>query len=267
MPSYRDWISAFRDLGIGPHSRLLVHASLVPFVPEVGGPPALIGALAATCEILLMPAFTQRTLVTPPFGPPDNGLRYGDDPANPEAELFRTDLPVDSDLGEVVEAFRLHPTTERSLHPALSFCGLRASEALAAQTLEEPLGTVRWLAEGDADVLLIGVDHRRNVSLHHAERVAGRRQFTRWALTERGVVTCPRYPGCPEGFEAIDGRLGGTARQTTVGGQEISAIPLRDLIHIAAGWIGADPRALLCDRSGCERCADVRLSVRATAGS
>jgi aminoglycoside 3-N-acetyltransferase len=267
MPSYRDWISAFRDLGLGPHSRLLVHASLVPFAPDVGGPPALIGALAATSEITIMPAFTQRCLITPRFGPPDNGLRYGDDPANQEAEFFRADLPVDSDLGEVPEAFRLHPSVERSPHPALSFTGLRASEALAAQTLEEPLGTVRWLAEGDADVLLIGVDHRRDVSLHHAERAAGRRQFTRWALTERGVVTCPRFPGCPDGFEAITSRLDGIARSTTLAGQEISAIPLRDLIHVAAGWIRADPRALLCDRPGCERCADVRLSVRAAAGS
>jgi len=266
MPAYREWISAFRDLGLGPNSRVLAHTSLVPFAPDVGGPQALVGALTATCEIVVSPAFTQRTLVTPAFGPPDNGLRYGDAPANLEAEFFRRDLPVDSDLGEAAEAFRRQPSSQRSSHPALSFCGVRAAEALAAQTLEEPLGPVRWLAEGDADVLLIGVDHRRNISLHHAERVAGRRQFTRWALTEDGVMTCPRFPGCSDGFQAVEGRLEGVVRRTTVAGQEIIAIPLRDLIHVAAGWIRADPRALLCDRAGCERCADVRLSVRAAAG-
>jgi aminoglycoside 3-N-acetyltransferase len=233
MPSYRDWVSAFRGLGLGPHSRVLVHASLAPFAPDVGGPQALIGALGATCEMVLMPAFTRRTLVTPRFGPPDNGLRYGDDPANQEAEFFRADLPVDPDLGEEAEAFRQHPSVERSSHPALSFAGLRATEALAAQTLEEPLGTVRWLAEGDADVLLIGVDHRRNVSLHHAERLAGRRPFVRWALTERGVVTCPRFPGCADGFDAIDGRLDGVARRETLAGREICAVLSYD--SIAAG--------------------------------
>ena len=89
----------------------------------------------------------------------------------------------------------------------------------------------------------------------------------RWALTEQGVVTCPQVPGCSDGFNAITARLEGVVRQAPLAGQEILAIPLRDLIHIAAGWIREDPRALLCDRSGCERCADVRQSVRAGAGT
>jgi aminoglycoside 3-N-acetyltransferase len=267
MPSYREWVSAFRELGLGPHSRLLVHASLPPFAPDVGGPQALLGALTATCEIIVVPSFTSGTLVTPPFGPPYNGLRYGDDSANSEAEFFHADLATDPLLADLAEAMRQHPQSERSSHPVLSFCGIRAGQALAAQSLEEPLGTVRWMAEADADVLLIGTDHRRNVGLHHAERLAGRKQFVRWALTEQGVVTCPQVPGCSDGFNAITSRLEGVVRQAPVAGQEILAIPLRDLIHIAAGWIREDPRALLCDRSGCERCADVRQSVRAGAGT
>ncbi len=267
MPSYREWVSAFRDLGLGPHSRALVHASLPPFAPDVGGPQGLLGALTATCEIIVAPTFTSNTLIRPPLGPPYNGLRYGDDPANQEAEFFRADLPTDPLLADLAEAMRLHPEAERSNHPALSFCGIRAAQALAAQSLEEPLGTVRWLAEADADVLLIGTDHRRNVGLHHAERVAGRKQFVRWALTEQGVVTCPQFPGCSDGFNAIASRLEGVVRRAAVAGQEITAVPLRDLIHVAAGWMREDGRALLCDRPGCERCADVRQSVRAGAGS
>lgn len=267
MPSYREWVSAFRELGLGPHSRVLVHASLPPFAPDAGGPPALLGALTATCEIIVAPTFTSGTLVTPPFGPPYNGLRYGDLPANQEAEFFRADLATDPLLADLAEAMRHYPQAERSSHPALSFCGIRAAQALAAQSLEEPLGTVRWMAEADADVLLIGTDHRRNVGLHHAERVAGRKQFVRWALTEQGVVTCPQYPGCSDGFNAIAARLEGVVRKAPVAGQEILAIPLRDLIHIAAGWIREDPRALLCDRPACERCSDVRQSVRAGAGA
>ena len=267
MPSYREWISGFRELGLGPHSRVLVHASLAPFQPDAGGPEALLGALTATCEIILTPAFTSETLVVPPFGPAYNGLRYGDHPANRDAVIFHSDLPVDPLLADLAEPMRRYPQASRSGHPALSFCGLRAAQALAAQSLEEPLGPVRWMAEADADVLLIGADHRRNIGIHHAEHLAGRRQFVRWALTERGAVTCGQFPGCPDGFNAISPRLEGIARQATVSGQEITAIPLRDLVHVAAGWIREDPRALLCDRPGCERCADVRQSVRADAGS
>jgi aminoglycoside 3-N-acetyltransferase len=267
LPTYREWIAAFRDLGLGPHSRLLVHASLAPFSPDVGGPQALLGALIATCEIVVAPTFTTRTLVTPPFGPAYNGLRYGDDPSNQDAELFHADLPTDPLLADLAEAMRQHPSAERSTHPALSFCGIRAGQALATQSLEEPLAPVRWLAEADADVLLIGTDHRRNVGLHHAERLAGRKSFVRWALTEQGVVACPQFPGCSDGFNAVAGRLEGTVRRATLAGQEIEALPLRDLIHVASGWIREDPRALLCDRPGCERCADVRQAVRAGAGT
>ena len=34
-------------------------------------------ASLATREMVVTPAFTERTLITPPIGPPDNGLTYG----------------------------------------------------------------------------------------------------------------------------------------------------------------------------------------------
>ena len=265
MPSYHQWTSAFRDLGLGSQSRLLVHASLGDFPGDAGGSAALLGSLAALAEMVVMPAFTERTLITPRTGPPDNGMEYGEDPANLDAEFFHPALPVDREHGEVAETLRQHPRAARSSHPALSFCGLGAEEALEAQTLDDPLGTVHWLAEADADVVLVGGRARPNVSLHYAEQVAGRKSFVRWALTEQGVVTCHRYPGCSDGFEAIEARLGGIARRIAIGGGVITSIPLRDLVHLAVGWIREDPRALLCDRPGCERCAAVRASVRAPA--
>jgi aminoglycoside 3-N-acetyltransferase len=265
VPSYRQWVSGFRDLGLGAQSHLLVHASLESFAPEAGGTQALLGALLAASERIVAPAFTRRTLVTPPTGPAHNGMTYGDSAANFDAEIFRPDLPVDPELGSFAEALRRHPEAARSTHPALSFCGIRAEEALATQSLDDPLAPIRWLAEADADILLLGATHRRNVSLHFAERLAGRKSFLRWALTESGIVACPGFPGCPDGFEAIEARLEGVARRASVGGKVITSIPLRDLIHVASGWIREDPRALLCGREGCLRCAEVRAAVRAPA--
>jgi aminoglycoside 3-N-acetyltransferase len=261
VSSYREWITALRDLGLGRHSRVLVHASLDTLAPVAGGGDTVVGALAATCEMVVMPAFTERTLVTPPVGPADNGLAYGE-AQNVEAEFFRPELPVDPALGEVAEALRRHPKATRSVHPALSFAGIQADEALQAQSVSEPLGPIRWLAEFDADVVLIGVDHRKNVTLHWAERLAGRKQFLRWALTSDGIVECPAYPGCPDGFQAIAPRLRGITREAVLGDDPLQAIPLRDLIHVAVAWLREDPRALLCDRAGCLRCAAVRASVR-----
>ena len=261
MSSYRDWITALRDLGLGSHSRVLVHAALETLEPVVGGADTIVGALLGACETVIAPTFTARTLITPAVGPPDNGIAYSEG-ANAEAEIFRPDLPADVDMGPVAEALRRHPSAGRSGHPALSFAGVNAEEALQAQTLQEPLAPIRWLAEFDGDVLLIGVNHRRNVSLHWAERLAGRKQFLRWALTPQGVVECPGYPGCSDGFQAIAARLSGITREARIGEDALQAMPVRDLLHIAGGWIREDPRALLCDRPGCERCAAVRAAVR-----
>jgi aminoglycoside 3-N-acetyltransferase len=265
MPSYRQWVSALRDLGLGPQSRVLVHASLEAYTQDPGGATALLGALTAVTEMVLTPAFTRRTLVTPHTGPPHNGLDYGDDPANLEAEFFRPGLPVDPELGVFAESLRRHPEAGRSIHPALSFSGIGAPEPLSVQTLEDPLAPIRWLAEADADVLQYGETYRRNVSLHYAEQMAGRRSFLRWALTGSGVVACPSFPGCSDGFDAIEGRLAGIVRRAAIGGGVVTSVPMRDLLHTAVGWIREDPRALLCDRAGCARCAEVRAAVRADA--
>ncbi len=150
----------------------------------------------------------------------------------------------------------------RSRHPILSFSAKNAEEALVNQTLDHPLAPIEWLAEYDADVLLIGADHRRNVSLHWAEQLAGRKTFVRWALTSDGIVECSNMPGCSEGFNMVVGKLQGVARRTKLGDGRIEAVALRDLLHITTNWIREDPRALLCERTGCPHCAAVRAELR-----
>jgi len=198
-----------------------------------------------------MPAFTRRCLIA------GEGTASG--------ETYHPDLPADDSMGPVAECLRVRPEAYRSMHPLLSFVGVNMRDALEAQTLTEPLGPIGWLAEYDGDVLLLGADQRSNVSLHYAERLAGRRQFTRWALTPEGPVECPGMPGCSSGFGAIADRLDGVRHRDLLGGAIVEVFPLRDLLHVAAGWIRQDPRALLCDRRECEQCRAVRASVRARA--
>jgi hypothetical protein len=69
-------------------------------------------------------------------------------------------------------------------------------------------------------------------------------------------------PGCSEGFNLIVGKLHGVARRVQIGQGRIEAVALRDLLQIATNWIKEDPRALLCERTGCPYCAAVRASVR-----
>jgi aminoglycoside 3-N-acetyltransferase len=263
MLTYRDLVLTFRELGLGPHSRVIFHASLSALGLISGGAETVIGALISACEVVMAPTFTYRTMVIPEVGPPDNGLDYESAAdQNRMAEVFHPEMPADPVMGVTAEALRNHPEALRSDHPILSFAAVNAAEALASQSLEAPFAPIDWLAEYDGDVLLLGVDQRSNTSIHFAEQLAGRKQFLRWALTKKGVVECPRWPGCPEGFEALSPRLEGVIRRETLGEGIVQLIPLRDLIHIVVGWIREDPRALLCDRLGCDRCAAVRADVR-----
>jgi aminoglycoside 3-N-acetyltransferase len=263
MLTYRLFVQALKDSGLDSHSRVIAHCSLSSPTKVSGGAETIVGALTATCEAVMMPAFTERTTIIPPLGPPDNALEYGSETdRNQEAEIYHPELPVDSELGQVSEVMRGHPQAQRSNHPVLSFAGINLEEALQSQTIDEPFAPIGWLAEFDGDVLLIDTDHRSNVSLHEAERMAGRRGFIRWALTKKGVVECRNMPGCADGFDAIRSRLEGISHAAEYGGLRLEVVPVRDLVNAAVGWIHEDPRALLCDRPFCPRCAAVRTSVR-----
>jgi aminoglycoside 3-N-acetyltransferase len=263
MIGYRDLVQALKQLELDAHSRVIAHISLEALGDVQGGAQTVIGALESLVEALVMPAFTRRTMVIPPVGPPNNALEYGRDiESNYDAEVFDPQMQVDEGLGPAPELFRQLPGIERSPHPLLSFSAKNAAEALNIQTRDHPLAPVQWLAEYDADVLLIGCDHRSNVSLHWAEQLAGRKTFVRWALTHAGVVECTNMPGCSQGFNMIVGRLQGIARRAQLGAGRVEAVALRDLLHIATNWMREDPRALLCERTGCPYCAAVRASLR-----
>ncbi len=263
LVTYRDFVAAFRQLGLERGNRVLVHASLSAFGEVAGGPDAIVGALLETFDCVVMPAFTLRTLIVPPIGPADNALDYENDGGNnQDAEFWRRDLPADREIGAVAESLRLHPDSRRSIHPALSFSGVGAEKYLEQQTIGDPLAPIGALADDDGDVLLLGVEHRANVALHYAEQKADRRQFVRWALTGEGVVECRNFPGCSDGFHVLRQRLSGVVRTAQVGPGSVHAVPLRDLVHVVVGWIREDPTALLCDRPSCKRCRVVRQSVR-----
>jgi aminoglycoside 3-N-acetyltransferase len=263
MESYRDFVSAFRRLGLGSRSCVIAHASLSAFGEVIGGSEAIVGAMVATFESIMMPTFTTRAMIVPPVGPPDNAIDYEEDSANNEmADIFQPDMPADRSMGVVAETLRLHPDAHRSMHPILSFSGVNAGAFLEAQLIEEPLAPIRELAEADGDVLLLGVDQRANVSIHFAAQQAGRRSFVRWALTADGVTRCPKWFGCSDGFLAISSRLAGISRSVHVGPARVQVIPLRDLIHLATSWLREEPLALLCDRPSCACCAAVRASAR-----
>ena len=156
--------------------------------------------------------------------------------------------------------FELWRELSRSSHPLLSFSGLNSEYALEAQTILEPLAPIRILADQNGWALLLGVNHTTNTAIHFAEKLAGRKQFTRWALMPEGIVECPGYPGCSDGFQSILQRLEMTNRRVNIGKALVQAIPLKELFTAVSAFISEDPSALLCNRPDCERCNSVRHS-------
>ena len=259
MPAYDDFTGGLRQLGIEAAHPVIVHTSLAAFGQVSGGADTLISALLACFNTVIMPAFTYKTMITPESGPPHNGMVYGSGrDQNRMAEFYAPDMPADPSMGVVAETLRRHPQALRSRHPILSFCGVNAGRALQAQTLNQPLQPIHVLTGAGGWVLLLGVDHTTNTSIHYGERVAGRKQFIRWALTPEGILECPGWPGCSDGFQAIAPRLEAVRRTAQVGSGLIQAFPLVGIVEAVVQAIADEPHALLCERPDCGRCNAVR---------
>jgi aminoglycoside 3-N-acetyltransferase len=284
MLTANDLRAAFQSLHL-KDVPVIAHASLSSFGEVNGGAPALVGALLDSVGGLMMPTHTYVTMVAPLDGPALNGIQYENAAAqvqNPRVLFYTPDLPADGLMGQVAEALRVHPGAQRSSHPILSFAGINVDDALAAQTIGDPLAPIGILAQKFGWVLLLGVDQTRNTSIHYAEKLARRPAFLRWALikdlapmtprvrplphseemgAQERVLACPGFPGDSAGFEAIGISLGQHSRRVPVGNTLVQAVPLAALIYVVGEALKQNPIALLCTEKDCERCNDTRKRV------
>lgn len=258
MLSYSQLLSAFKELEL-TDKPVIVHSALKRFGPIDGGAETVIRAITASTNGLIVPTFTYLTMVTPEVGPPNNGITYGRDrDLNKMARPFHKDLPPDKMMGSLPRTLLMLEDSIRTMHPILSFGGIGVDDLLITQTLFEPLAPIGALAERDGWVLLLNVDHSVNTSIHYAEKLAGRRQFLRWAMLDGRIVECPGFPGDSSGFNAIAEYLRPDTRFVQVNNAVIQAIALKRLFAAVAELLNKDPLALLCQRSDCERCQAVR---------
>jgi aminoglycoside 3-N-acetyltransferase len=257
--SRQELVSGLTALRLVSHVPVIAHVDIHSFGGIAGGADTFLQVLMSQVDTLMMPVFTYRTMVIPAAGPENNGMRYNrSHGAFSHAEIFDPHMSADAEMGEVAELLRRQPQSSRSEHPVLSFASTGVNAALRVQALDDPLGPVRVLAELEGVVLLAGVDHTRNFSLHLAELMAGRKPFTRWALTRDCIVELSGMPGCAQGFNQVDEALKSISRQVKVGDALFTAISLRPMLRIAYELIRNDPYALLCGNPDCLLCASVR---------
>ncbi|MEH1168136.1 AAC(3) family N-acetyltransferase [Micromonospora sp. CPCC 205539] len=172
----RSLAAQLRVLGVRPGGTLLVHAGLSPLGFVCGGPQAVVLALRDALG-------PDGTIVVPTHTPDNSDPAQWSNPPVPVDwwPLIRAEMPgfdpavtPSRFMGAVAEMVRTWPGALRSTHPHVSFAALgpTAERVVAGHDRVDMLGERSPLArlyDLDADVLLLGVEHDVNTSLHLAE--------------------------------------------------------------------------------------------------
>jgi aminoglycoside N3'-acetyltransferase len=244
-----------RALGIREGGVLLVHTSYRAVRPVDGGPQGLIGALRdslAPDGTLVMPSWT------------------GDDD-QPFDPLTTAASP---DLGVVPDTFWRLPGVIRSAHCfAFAAAGPEAARVTAdplplpPHLPASPVGRVHDL---DGQVLLLGVGHDANTTLHLAELIAGVPYRVPRHCTVAGPdgrplrVEYEENDHCCERFSLADGwlRARGLQREGQVGQASARLMRSRDVVAVVSGQLERHPLVFLHPAdAGCTECDEARRSV------
>lgn len=219
-----------RALGLGSDDRVVVHSSLRAIGADAD---EVVDALAGTVALTVVPTFTY------------------DRPA---------DAP--SRTGAVAEAFRQRAGAVRSVHHSHSVAAIGAGadelcaghELVAATDLGSPLDR---LADAGGYVLLLGVGHTANTTVHVGEFHAGAPYLDIPFDPSWPANGDMRFAGCSRAFGAVERplRARSAIRDGRVGGAPAQLVPGAVVIEETVALLRADPLALLCTDPGCHRCS------------
>lgn len=249
-----DVVAQLRALGVEAGQVLLVHTSFRAVRPIEGGPLGLIEALSRAVG-------SRGTLVMPSWTDDD------DAPFDPAT------TPASEDLGIVPGMFWQCPDVRRGTHPfAFAARGPKAAAILSDGFVvpphqhASPVGKV-W--DRDGRILLLGVDHDANTTLHLAELLAGVPYGVPKHITvlRDGRPTRVDYrenDHCCQRFRLAGDWLdeSGLQSEGLVGHAPAKLMRSRDVVDVAVGRLERNPVAFLHSRDvGCEECDEAWNSI------
>ncbi|MCD6289985.1 MAG: AAC(3) family N-acetyltransferase [Anaerolineae bacterium] len=244
-----------RKLGLGAGDRVFFHSSLRSIGYVEGGAEAVVRAF----QEVFGPT---GTVMVPTFA-----WEYR------RFEVLRTP----SQVGRITEVFRRQPGVLRSWHPthSVSVWGADAAELIEGHHLMPGLGPdspPARLAGLGGYVLLLGVGHNRNSTIHVGEACANVPYWGRtWPVPKDPVVVVLpggeiidvpllHPPGCSAGFDAVGPVLEarGVVRKGFVGAAPVQLMRGQDLIDVVVDMLRENPAALLCSNPACASCRRAR---------
>jgi len=247
-------VQQLRSLGVQPGSVLLVHTSFRAVRPVEGGPAGLIAALQQAIA-------DGGTLVMPSWTGSDEDVF---DPKTTAAS---------NDLGVVADTFWRLPGVRRSNHPfAFAASGPRAAIvtsdpiAVPPHAAASPIGRVHEL---DGRILLLGVGHDANTTLHLAEILGGAPYRVAKSITieKDGRPVRLEYgenDSCCQRFALADDWLRARGLQTEgpVGHAHARLVRARDVVAVTREQLAVDPLLFLHPpEAECAECDEARRSV------
>lgn len=253
-----DLFADLRSLGVAEGATVLVHSSLSRLGYICGGAQAVVAAL-------LQAVGPDGTVAMPTHSSNLSDPAAWVNPPVPEAwwsqiretmPAFDPQLTPTRSMGAIVECFRHVPGVLRSDHPTVSAAavGPNAGALLSGHTLEHGLGESSpqaRLYELDGQILLMGVTHANNTSLHLAEyrsSVSGRQWTTHASPVQvdgqRRWVSYPDLDVEDEDFDRLGQDFAETGMETSgpIGAGTGRLMRSRDVVDFAVSWMNENRR-------------------------